>query len=285
MTNLTNYLCYELIMMIFDLLPDKDKIQFSMANKYLTSFVPNIIWTNMYQYEKIRFLPYKNNFRKLSFKPRYDIIPPVITHLIIDKEFVGSLTNVIPKSVKKIYIDKDSRVKHSAYIPKNIEVFCKCEFDKKYYPNKVSSLMFLCCPTYTKIIDCVGNIYSTNLCTELYGNYYSTELYDNFVNFNNMFVKNGELFFESDYGDYYERLMSIERDFKYTSPETELALYILTSPKPIAQTERLCPEIQSIQKSKSKSKAKHKQIYPNHAQQKIPKRIMMPKQKFSKYRR
>lgn len=274
MTNLTNYLCCELIMMIFDLLSDRDKIQFSMVNKYLTSFVPNIVWTNMYQYEKIRFLSYKHNFRKLSFKPRYDIIPPIITHLIIDEKFVGPLTNVIPKSVKKIYIDKDSRVKHADCIPKNIEVFCKCEFNKKYYPNKVSSLMSSCClySYYPRIIMKHGNFYSPNLCTEMY---------DNIINFNNMFAKNDKLFFEHDHGDYYERLMSIERDFKHSSPEAELALAILTSPKPIAQTERLCPEIQSIPKPKSKNK----KIYHNHTRQKIPKHITMSKQKFSKYRR
>ncbi|ANB51047.1 hypothetical protein [Powai lake megavirus] len=284
MNNLTNYLCYELIMMIFDLLSDRDKIQFSMANKYLTSFVPNIIWTNMYQYEKIRFLSYKHNFRKLSFKPRYDIIPPIITHLIIDEKFVGSLANVIPKSVKKIYIDKDSRVKHAACIPKNIEVFCKCEFDKKYYPNKISGQVFFCrCDLLflDNITISVGNCYSTNLCTELCGNYYSTELYDNFVNFNNMFAKNDKLFFERDYGDYYERLVSIERDFKFTSLETELALAVLTSSKPITQTESLCSNVQSIPKPKSKNK----KIYHNYTRQNFPKHITMPKQKFSKYHR
>nr|QZX42673.1 F-box and FNIP repeat domain containing protein [Mimivirus sp.] len=276
MTNLTNYLCYELIMMIFDLLPDRDKIQFSMANKYLTSFVPNIIWTNMYQYEKIRFLSYKNNFCKLSFKPRYDIIPPVITHLIIDKEFVGSLANVIPKSVKKIYIDKDSRIKHATCIPKNIEVFCECEFDKKYYPNKVSSLVSSCCLyeyKYSRVVDNIYSIncYSPNLCTEMY---------DHIVNFNNIIVEKYELYF----GGYYERRLALTKsDFGYTNPEVQLALAILTSPKPIAQTESLSPDIQSIPKSKPKSK--HKKIYPNHARQKIPKHIMMPKQKFSKYRR
>lgn len=278
MNNLTNYLCYELIMMIFDLLPDKDKIQFSMANKYLTSFVPNIIWTNMYQYEKIRFLPYKNNFRKLSFKPRYDIIPPVITHLIIDKEFVGSLTNVIPKSVKKIYIDKDSRVKHATCIPANIIMFCKCEFDKKYCPNKVSSLVSSCCLyLYPRIIMRHGDYYSANLCTDMY---------DPSINFNNIIMKN---YFEG----YYERNLytmlyekyniSLSSKLKCTSPETDLALYILTSPKPIVQTERLCSDILSI--SKPKPKSKHKKIYPNHAQQKISKHITIPKQKFSKYRR
>ncbi|AEX62047.1 putative F-box and FNIP repeat-containing protein [Megavirus vitis] len=269
MNNLTNYLCYELIMMIFDLLSDRDKIQFSMANKYLTSFVPNIIWTNMYQYEKIRFLSYKNNFRKLSFKPRYDIIPPVITHLIIDEKFVGSLANVIPKSVKKIYIDKDSRLKYATDIPANIIVFCKCEFDKKYCPNKVSSLVSSCClySYYPRTIN-IGNFYSANLCTEI----------------NYRVVQNDESNYELHFGDYYERLLALTKTYsKNKNTKVELALAILTSSKPIVQTERLCSDILSI--SKPKPKSKHKKIYPNHAQQKISKHITIPKQKFSKYRR
>ncbi|AZL89625.1 F-box and FNIP repeat-containing protein [Megavirus baoshan] len=269
MNNLTNYLCYELIMMIFDLLSDRDKIQFSMANKYLTSFIPNIIWTKMYQYKKVRFLSYKNNFRKLSFKPRYDIIPPIITHLIIDEKFIGSLKNVVPKSVKKIYIDKNSSSKHLADTPQNIKVFCKCKFNKKYYPNKVSNLLPICCPYYTRIIDDVVDVYPNffnyfdlNLCTEI----------------NNNFLNMMESY-ESCLEDCYVLYKS---DFRNTSPEAQLALAIfLNSSRPIAQTERLCPDIQIIPKPKSK----HKKIYQNHTRQKIPKRIMMPKQKFSKYRR
>nr|WBF70295.1 hypothetical protein [Megavirus caiporensis] len=269
MTNLTNYLCYELIMIIFDLLPDRDKIQFSMANKYLASFVPKIIWTDLHKYEKVRFLSYKNNFRKLSFKPRYDIIPPIITHLIIDKKFVGSLTNAIPKSVKKIYIDKDSRLKHVADIPTNIEIFCKCVFNKKYYPNKVLSLVSSCCFSSYKRITIrhgdfysISNFYDTSLCTEMF---------DYYIKNNNTITRN------------YEGIVFRKRDSKYINLKTALALAILTSPKPIAQTERLCPDIQSIEKPKSK--LEQNKIHHPNIRQKLPKHIIMPKQKFSKYHR
>nr|WBF71203.1 putative DNA-directed RNA polymerase subunit 1 inactive-like protein [Megavirus caiporensis] len=117
-----DYLNHDVLLLIFDYLPDGDKISFAITNKYMSQYINCLIYTDLHQYELIRFLPFKNHFRRLSFRPRYDIIPPVITDLIIDKNFVGSLQNVIPASVKNLQIDFDIYDKNKNFIREDINI-------------------------------------------------------------------------------------------------------------------------------------------------------------------
>ncbi len=105
MKTIINYLNHDVLLLIFDLLSDRDKIRFTMINRFMSQYINYIIYTDLHEYERVRFLPFKNNFRRLSFRPRYDIIPPIITDLIIGKDYIGSLENAIPNSVKKLTID------------------------------------------------------------------------------------------------------------------------------------------------------------------------------------
>lgn len=123
MKTIIDYLNYDVFLLIFGLLSDKDKISFAITNKHMSQYIEYLIYTDLYQYELVRFLPFRNNFRRLSFRPRYDIIPPVITDLIIDKKFVGSLQNAIPNSVKILRIDFDIYEKNKNFIRKDIKIF------------------------------------------------------------------------------------------------------------------------------------------------------------------
>ncbi|AEQ32616.1 hypothetical protein [Megavirus chiliensis] len=120
MKTIINYLNHDVLLLIFDLLSDRDKIRFTMINQFMSQYINYIIYTDLHEYERIRFLPFKNNFRRLSFKPRYDIIPPVITDLIIGKDYVGSLKNAIPNSVKNLTIDYNIYQKNKKYIRSDI---------------------------------------------------------------------------------------------------------------------------------------------------------------------
>ncbi|ANB50208.1 putative DNA-directed RNA polymerase subunit 1 inactive-like protein [Powai lake megavirus] len=123
MKTIIDYLNHDVFLLIFDLLPDRDKIGLAMTNKYMAQYINHIIYTDLHQYERVRFLPFRNHFRRLSFRPRYDIIPPIITDLIIDKKFIGSLRNVIPNSVKNLKIDHNIYDKNKNYIRKYIKIF------------------------------------------------------------------------------------------------------------------------------------------------------------------
>nr|URM62508.1 DNA directed RNA polymerase subunit 1 [Mimivirus sp.] len=125
MKTIIDYLNHDVLLLIFDLLPDRDKIGFAMTNKYMAQYINCLIYTDLHQYERVRFLPFRNHFRRLSFRPRYDIIPPVITDLIIDQNFVGSLQNAIPNSVKKLQIDHNIYYKNKIYIRKDIKIFLR----------------------------------------------------------------------------------------------------------------------------------------------------------------
>ncbi|AKI80592.1 putative DNA-directed RNA polymerase subunit 1 inactive-like protein [Acanthamoeba polyphaga mimivirus] len=125
MKTIIDYLYCDILLLIFHFLPDKDKISFSIVNKHMSQYIDCLIYTDLHQYELVRFLPFRTNFRRLSFRPRYDIIPPVITDLIIDKKFVGSLQNAIPNSVENLQIDFDVYEKNKNFIGKNIKIFIK----------------------------------------------------------------------------------------------------------------------------------------------------------------
>lgn len=125
MKTIIDYLNHDVLLLIFDLLPDRDKIGFAMTNKYMTNYINYVIYTDLHQYERVRFLPFRNHFRRLSFRPRYDIIPPVITDLIIDKNFVGSLQNAIPNSVKILQIDHKIYFRNRVYINHDIKIFLR----------------------------------------------------------------------------------------------------------------------------------------------------------------
>lgn len=131
MKTIIDYLNHDVLLLIFDLLPDRDKIGFAMTNKYMAQYINCLIYTDLHQYELIRFLPFKNHFRRLSFRPRYDIIPPIITDLIIDKNFVGSLQNVIPNSVKNLQIDPNIYFRNRVYINHDIKIFLRLNTCKK----------------------------------------------------------------------------------------------------------------------------------------------------------
>ncbi|BCS82823.1 putative F-box and FNIP repeat-containing protein [Cotonvirus japonicus] len=120
MKTIIDILNHDTLLHIFYFLSDTDKVRFTMANQYMTQYINYIIFTDLHEYELVRFLPFKNNFHRLSFRPRYDIIPPVITDLIIGEDYVGSLKNVIPSSVKKLTIDYNIYQKNKQFIQPNI---------------------------------------------------------------------------------------------------------------------------------------------------------------------
>ncbi|QTF49807.1 hypothetical protein qu_916 [Acanthamoeba polyphaga mimivirus] len=120
-----DYLNYDVFLLIFSLLSDKDKISFAITNKHMSQYIGFLIYTDLHQYELVRFLPFRKNFRRLSFRPRYDIVPPVITDLIIDKKFIGSLQNAIPNSVENLQIDFDIYEENKSFIRKDIRILIK----------------------------------------------------------------------------------------------------------------------------------------------------------------
>ncbi|AEX61128.1 putative F-box and FNIP repeat-containing protein [Megavirus courdo7] len=147
MKTIINYLNHDVLLLIFDLLSDRDKIRFTMINRFMSQYINYIIYTDLHEYERIRFLPFKNNFRRLSFKPRYDIIPPIITDLIIGKDYVGSLKNAIPNSVKKLTIDYGVYQKNKKYIRSDIFLHFinrKLSFTYNFYGPEIYGSKYWC---------------------------------------------------------------------------------------------------------------------------------------------
>ncbi|BCS82824.1 F-box and FNIP repeat-containing protein [Cotonvirus japonicus] len=123
METIIDILNHDVLLLIFDFLKDYDKVSFTMVNRYMKQYIMYIIYTDLHEYERIRHLPFKKNFRRLSFRPSYDIIiPSIITDLIIDEDFIGSLENIIPPSVKKLTIEHNIYVKNKSFIPSNISL-------------------------------------------------------------------------------------------------------------------------------------------------------------------
>ncbi|ANB50206.1 putative F-box and FNIP repeat-containing protein [Powai lake megavirus] len=147
MKTIINYLNHDVLLLIFDLLSDRDKIRFTMINQFMSQYINYIIYTDLHEYERVRFLPFKNNFRRLSFRPRYDIIPPIITDLIIGKDYVGSLKNAIPKSVKKLTIDYGVYQKNKKYIRSDIFLHFtgrKLSFTYNFYDLEIYGSEYWC---------------------------------------------------------------------------------------------------------------------------------------------
>lgn len=144
MKTIIDYLNYDVFLLIFSLLSDKDKISFAITNKHMSQYIGFLIYTDLHQYELVRFLPFRKNFRRLSFRPRYDIIPPVITDLIIDKKFIGSLQNAIPNSVENLQIDFDIYEKNKNFIRKDIRILIK------YLHNERIDLIRYICMGFNK---------------------------------------------------------------------------------------------------------------------------------------
>ncbi|BCS82825.1 putative DNA-directed RNA polymerase subunit 1 inactive-like protein [Cotonvirus japonicus] len=122
METIIDYLNHDVLLLIFYFLSDIDKIRFAMVNQFMSQYIYYLKYTDLHAYERVRFLSFRNNFCRLSFRPRYDIIPPVITDLIIDKTFVGSLKNAIPNSVKNLTINLDIYEKNKSFIRKDINI-------------------------------------------------------------------------------------------------------------------------------------------------------------------
>jgi len=63
----------DVIIYIFNLLSDKDKLKLCYTCKKLYIFLHQIKFTNYYKYERIKDLPYFNNFRAIELNKCIDL--------------------------------------------------------------------------------------------------------------------------------------------------------------------------------------------------------------------
>uniref|UniRef100_A0A6G6ACA1 F-box and FNIp repeat-containing protein n=1 Tax=Borely moumouvirus TaxID=2712067 RepID=A0A6G6ACA1_9VIRU len=97
-------LCDDIWWIIILLINDKDKTNLFSTCKYLRYFRDKVYYTDIYNYRKVLYLPFFNNFTSLNFIAETPVIPNGIKYLTISNNFRGSL-KIIPLSVIKITID------------------------------------------------------------------------------------------------------------------------------------------------------------------------------------
>ncbi|AQN68621.1 FNIp repeat-containing protein [Saudi moumouvirus] len=85
--SILDILNHDTILCILDYLPDKDKIILCSSNKHLREYLCNIKLNGLYNYNKIKDLPYYSRFKNIKYETLNKNKPNSVTHLRLKKSF------------------------------------------------------------------------------------------------------------------------------------------------------------------------------------------------------
>ncbi|AAV50439.1 putative F-box protein [Acanthamoeba castellanii mimivirus] len=125
----------DVILEIMNLLSDTDKINFMFCCSRFYYFIDLVYYNDIYDYYKIQNVSFINKFKKIRYLAVTDTIPSVITHLELDKSFVGSLENC---QLPKLSCLKLTQLQYDSF---------------KIYISPAVKIDILKLPTYLKYID------------------------------------------------------------------------------------------------------------------------------------
>ncbi|AKI79899.1 hypothetical protein [Niemeyer virus] len=120
-----NCLFSELLVIIINLLSDLDKIKFMTTCSRLYYFIDKIHYINIYDYNKICHLNFIDRFKRIRFHAvNSDSIPSIVTDLILDNNFTGSLKTCNLSKLLYIKLNFHQYKKNRNYISSNVKIDC-----------------------------------------------------------------------------------------------------------------------------------------------------------------
>ncbi|AKI79897.1 hypothetical protein QJ850_gp802 [Acanthamoeba polyphaga mimivirus] len=104
------------------LLSDIDKMNLMFCCSRFYYFIDLVYYNDIYDYYKVQNLSFVDKFKKIRYLAINDSIPSVITHLELDKSFVGSLKNCQLPRLSHIKLTQSQYNSFKEYISLTVEI-------------------------------------------------------------------------------------------------------------------------------------------------------------------
>lgn len=113
----------DVILEIMNLLSDTDKINFMYSCSRFYYFIDLVYYNDIYDYYKIQNISFIDKFKKIRYLAVTDSIPSVVTHLELDKSFMGSLENCQLPKLSCLKLTQSQYDSFKMYISPTVEIY------------------------------------------------------------------------------------------------------------------------------------------------------------------